>query len=248
MVTLEKVCKTYPNHKEGTFILESISLTLKTGEFVTLLGPNGAGKSTLLYLVAGLDQPDSGKVIHHLSTTDRPKIGFVFQNYNDSLLPWKTVLENVSLPLIAQGLATPKANKKARKILRKINLTNQEDKYPYQLSGGQKQRVALARAFITEPTLLLLDEPTSSLDYHGSRKIMADIMKFLGPKRVTTLCVSHNLDEAILLSDRVILLSSQPGRITDEVKIELPRPRNLHMLEGEAFFKQRRKIIGLISS
>ncbi len=247
MIRVKNLTKTLPQREGLLTVLENISFTVKEGEFVTIFGPNGAGKSTLLYLIALLEKADSGEIIH-----DRPKgakstTGFVFQNYNESLLPWRTVLANITLPLEAQGVSFAEAHPRAMKVIDDMGLTEQARKYPYQLSGGQKQLVALARAFVVEPSLLLLDEPTSSLDFHTTQKIAETILRFWERKKATTLCVSHSIDEAILLSDRVIILSSGPGKIVAEIVINLPRPRTIDMVKSRQFFAYRQKILSIIN-
>lgn len=239
MVTLHGVTKAYPRKEGSTKVLEEISLSIKDGEFVTIFGPNGAGKSTLLYLIAGLDCPDSGSIV-----TNRPESnGFVFQNYNDSLLPWKSVVANVALPLLLKGISVMQAKRAAIAALKRLDLGNLLFRFPYQLSGGQKQLVALARAVITDPQLLLLDEPTSSLDFFMTEKVNSTIVALWKKKKVAVICVSHDPNQAILLADRVIVLSKEPGRIVAEIKINLPRPRSLKTLKSSAFLRYRQQLL-----
>lgn len=238
MITLDKVSKAHPHQVGRVTVLENLSLSIKKGELVTIFAPNGTGKSTLLYLIAGLETPDAGTII-----TQSQNIGFVFQNYNDSLLPWKTVLANVALPLEVQKFSGPQAKKSATKILQGLGLKDCLNRFPYQLSGGQKQLVGLARAVVTNPTLLLLDEPTSSLDFLMTEKVISSVLSLWKEKKVTTLFVSHDPDQAILLADRVIVLADQPGRITAEITIDLPRPRSAETKQSRTFLRYRGQIL-----
>lgn len=242
MIALHKVNKAF-SHKDGKVsVLEDLSLSIKKGEFVSIFGPNGIGKSTLLYLIAGLDSPDKGTVV----TKHQKGIGFIFQNYNDSLLPWKTVLANVSLPLEINHMPASQAKKTASDILHTVGLGGQCNRFPYQLSGGQKQLVALARAIVTDPDLLLLDEPTSSLDFFTTSQFLSKIVRLCG-KDLTTVCVSHDPDQAILLADRVIVLSDKPGKIALDIAITLPRPRSADTSKSRAFLEYREQIIRAVA-
>ena len=223
MLKINNVSKHYQQQQEKFQVLKDVTTNIVDGEFVTIFGPNGVGKSTLLYLVAGLDKPNEGEIIRDNSFADSFSVGFVFQNYNDSLLPWKTVLENVSLPLETKGVPKEDAKNRSKMLLRDVGLEKHIDKYPYQLSGGMKQLTAIARAFSIKPDIFLLDEPTSSLDYLTTKLIEKKILELWEIQKTTTICVSHDPDEAIFLADRVLIFSQRPATIKDELVINLCR-------------------------
>lgn len=243
MLKVNNVSKFYRHPKENFQVLDNITANIADGEFVTVFGPNGAGKSTFLYLIAGLDKPNSGEIVRDENDAGRFSTGFVFQDYNDSLLPWKTVLENVALPLRAKGMSIQDAENRSRVLLSDVGLDKHTEKYPYQLSGGLKQLTAIARAFSAEPNVLLLDEPTSSLDYLTTKLIEKKILELWGKQKITTICISHDPDEAIFLADRILVFSQRPAIIKDEIIIDLPRPRNFDMVTGKAFIKYRQRLL-----
>lgn len=207
-------------------VLEKIQLGVDMQETVAVVGPSGCGKSTLLRLIAGVLKPTSGRVLINGGEVKGPvpSVGFVPQ---DALLfPWRTVLENVRLPLELQGNDGKSAAEKARAALGMTNLYGVEGLYPHQLSGGMKQRVAIARALVRPTELLLLDEPFSSLDTLTRSDLHGELMRIKEQTRVAIVLVTHNLFEAILLADRVVVLGERPGRIIDQVEIDLSYPRN----------------------
>jgi NitT/TauT family transport system ATP-binding protein len=243
MIKIENVSKDFGSKTELLKVLDSISFDIAPGEFVTLFGPNGSGKTTLLNIISGLDIPTSGKTSINNKSPDQAKIGFVFQNYNESMLPWRTVLENVALPLEVKGVSVDERKKKAEHLLDKVGLIAHKDKYFYQLSGGQKQLTAICRAIIYDPELLLMDEPFSALDYSTTKKMELELLDVWQERKITTLFVSHDIDEAIFLADRVIVLSPRPGSIKEVFQVNLPRPRTLDMLSSDEFFSLRNKIL-----
>ena len=201
--------------------LAGVALTVVPGEFVAIVGPSGAGKSTLLNIVAGLDRHYEGDVVHTAGTDGArdPPIGYVFQT--PRLMPWLTALDNVRLVLPHE----PASVDAAREILVEVGLQGFEDAYPGQLSGGMQRRVALARAFSMKPALLLMDEPFASLDEPLAWRLRGGLHELWRRHRPTVLFVTHDLTEALSLADRVMFLSSRPGRVVWEQPVELPRPR-----------------------
>lgn len=207
----------------GEPVLEGASLKVGSGQFVSLVGPSGSGKSSLLRVAMGLQKPFAGSVDLELPKSD---IGILFQD--DALLPWRTARQNVSLGLRFRGMAKEQALKKADEWLAKLGLEGFEDRYPRHLSGGQRKRVALAQVLALEPKLLLMDEPFASLDAIVRTKIIQDVVQLVEREKIAVLLVTHDLEEAISLSDVVYLLSQGPrARISNEYTISIPRPRDL---------------------
>lgn len=227
-VEINSVVKTFGSGDKQVKVLDGINLSINAGEFVSVIGPSGCGKSTLLKIVAGLLDIDSGAVTiggSNISQATKEKnIGLVPQA--PALLPWRTVRENVQLPTVIN----PKANKErtmqnADEILTSFGLGDALDKYPSQLSGGMQQRVAIARAFVFNPSILLMDEPFSALDEINRDKQRLGLLDFWQSNRKSVIFITHSVPEAILLSDRIILMEAHPGRIAEVIPVPLPRPR-----------------------
>jgi len=205
--------------------LSDISLTIEEGAFVSILGPSGCGKSTLLYIVGGFVSPTSGsaKIKGHAITGPGPDRGPVFQEF--ALFPWKTVLGNVMYGPRQQGVSAAEAEAQSRALLEMVGLKGYESFYPKELSGGMKQRVALARTLAYHPEVLLMDEPFGALDAHTRTRLQNDLLNIWERDRKTVLFVTHSVDEAVFLSDKVVMMSKSPGRIREVIDIDLPRPR-----------------------
>ena len=206
------------------------------GQFVTVVGPSGCGKSTLLSLVAGLRQPSSGTVLCDGEPMTAPmprKVGMVFQEAN--LLPWLSAVDNVAFPLKLRGVPRRERLDAARRMLELTGLSGAEDHLPHQLSGGMKQRVAIARGLVQNPAVLLMDEPFASLDEQTRMVLGDELLRIWSETRKTVLFVTHSLHEAVYLADRVVVLSARPGRVLDDVAVDLPRPRTFALTSGERF-------------
>ena len=201
--------------------LAGVSFAVRPQEFVCLLGPSGSGKSTLPNVIAGL-QPLTGGEIRFVQGV-RPRIGFVFQTAN--LMPWRTVLENITLPLELEGMPSAECIERAQELVRLVGLEGFEDNWPSGLSGGMAQRVAIARALIQQPDLLLLDEPVGALDALTREQMWQELLRIWEARRQTVLMVTHSISEALLLSDRVLVLTPRPGRVCLDLTVKLPRPR-----------------------
>ena len=207
--------------------LADVDLTVEPGQFCAVVGPSGCGKSTTLTLVSGLEAASEGDVLVHGKpvTGIGDDVGFVFQS--DALLPWKTVLENVAIGPRFRGVARDKAHDRARDWLRRVGLSQFEDRHPHQLSGGMRKRVALAQSLINEPAILLMDEPFSALDVQ-TRSIMSnELLGLWEQSRPSVIFVTHDLEEAIALSDRVVVMTAGPGTVKEVYDIDLPRPRQV---------------------
>jgi NitT/TauT family transport system ATP-binding protein len=238
IVQAESVTKTFTTPDGHALpVLEGVSFTLSEGEIVALLGKSGSGKSTLLRCVAGLISPSSGSVSYRGTplTGANPGVAMVFQTF--ALLPWLTVRQNVELGLEARGVAGAERAERALRAIDLIGLDGFESAYPKELSGGMRQRVGFARAIVTEPDALLMDEPFSALDVLTAENLRGELVKLWeghGAPIKSILIVTHNIEEAVLLADRVLVLSSNPGRIMAELSVELPRPRDRHGPRFEA--------------
>ena len=247
MLEIKNVTKTFQIEKSRIPVLEDVSFSVKN-EFVCIVGPSGCGKSTLLRIIAGLEKADSGQIIFQGQsyTSPSPKITMIFQLFG--LLPWKTALENVEVPLEVLGMKKEEREEIAKNYLRRVGLEGFENTYPHDLSGGMKQRVGIARALALQPEVLLMDEPFSSLDELTAKTLRLLVLKIWRDRRVppnTYIMVSHNVEEAVFMADRVIVMSPRPGRIVGEVKVKVPRPREKHLRHRE-FYDAYDKIMGLI--
>ncbi|MBO9362724.1 MAG: ABC transporter ATP-binding protein [Thermoflexus sp.] len=227
----------YRAAQREVWALREVSLALQPGEFVCLVGPSGCGKTTLLRILAGLLRPTQGEIRwmgQPLQGPDR-RIGIVFQR--DSLLPWRTAMENVRLPLELNGQSGPEADRRARALLGQAGLEGFEDAYPRELSGGMQHRVALARALAADPEILLLDEPFATLDALTRERLNEVLLALWEGRRKTVLMVTHDVHEAARLADRVLVMRPRPGAIVAEIPISLPRPRGADRWSHAAFLE-----------
>ena len=219
----------------GVQALSSVSLGIEEGEFVSLLGPSGCGKTTLMMIVAGLALPTQGEVQIAGQPGRGPytDLGIVFQNAE--LLEWRTALQNVLLQIEIRKLSTQQYLPAAQRLLANVGLRDFEEKYPDELSGGMKQRVALCRALVHDPDILLMDEPFGALDAMTRDQMNADLQRLWMEKRKTAILVTHSIDEAVFMSDRVIVMSARPGSVAQDIAIDLPRPRTLELRDTPEF-------------
>ncbi len=218
---------TFPGENGGLEAIQNMTFSVEPQEFICLLGPSGSGKSTLLRVLAGLLEPTAGRVRFHPSRSGQPRVGYVFQNAN--LMPWRTVRENITLPLELSGVNLAEANQRARDFIELIGLQGFEETWPRDLSGGMAQRVAIARALIQDPDILLLDEPFGALDALTRERMGEELLHIWQKRKKTVLMVTHSISESLLLSDRVLVLTQRPGRISFELSVDLPRPRTEKM-------------------
>ena len=238
-VVVDRVAKTFETADASVEAIREISLDMREHEFVTLIGPSGCGKSTLLRIIGGLIDPTTGTVqLRGRSPQEAQKtkdIGFVFQQ--PALLPWRTVAANIELPFeVNKGAGTDRLCS-TEEILALVGLAQFANAHPYQLSGGMQQRVAIARALIFDPALLLMDEPFGALDEITRAGMRYELLRIWGDTRKTVLFVTHSIPEAIVLSDRVVVMSPRPGEIREIIEIKLPRPRNEEVESAPEFVR-----------
>ena len=241
LVALRGVGKTFAN---GVKALDSLDLTVRAGEFLTLLGPSGCGKSTALRIVAGLSEPTRGEVTWSDAAGDaaqaRRQIGFVFQE--PTLMPWATIAANVRLPLRLAGVGTSEADARITAALARVGLAEFADSYPRELSGGMKMRVSLARALVTDPDILLMDEPFAALDEITRFRLNNDLLALWCALRKTVIFVTHSVFESVYLSQRVVVMTARPGRIGADIRIETVEPRGEEFRTSAAYADYCRKV------
>ncbi|RUV17210.1 ABC transporter ATP-binding protein [Mesorhizobium sp. M7A.F.Ca.MR.245.00.0.0] len=207
-------------------VLDGVDLSIRKGEFITLVGPSGSGKSVLLDIIGGLTQATDGNVQldGRRITRPDPKTGYVFQQY--ALFPWRTALANIEYALEVRGVAKAERAATARHLLALFGLAGFEDRFPNQLSGGMQQRVAIARALASNPEVLLMDEPFAALDQQTRELLQGELLRIWGKINTTVIFVTHSIDEAIFLADRVVVMTARPGAVKEIIDIDLPRPRD----------------------
>jgi NitT/TauT family transport system ATP-binding protein len=225
VLQLQQVARRFPGRTAGAAPFTAVfdlSFEVGRGEFVSIVGPSGCGKSTLLNLVAGLDRPSAGSVsLHGVEVSGpNPNVGFMLQK--DLLLPWRTVLHNVEFGLEARKMTASERRERALRELKRCRLTDFADRYPYQISGGQRQRAALARTLAINPDIVLLDEPFSALDAQTKLVLQKSFAATIAGSGLTTLLITHDLSEAVAMSDRILVMSDRPGRIVEEINVALP--------------------------
>lgn len=240
-VTLEvsNISKTFSNEGKTEQILNSVSFSVKKGEIISILGQSGCGKSTLLNIIGGFETADSGCVLFDGKRVDQPhrQCVMLFQNYG--LLPWRTVIKNVELGLEGTVRNPKQRRELAFQYLKLVGLDEKADHFPHQLSGGMQQRVAISRALAVKPELILMDEPFAALDTFTRYYLQDELIRIQEKEKTTILLVTHDIDEAVYLSDRVLIMEPSPGRIRRELKINIPRPRD----RGHGDFQFFRQLI-----
>ncbi|MHA6260238.1 ABC transporter ATP-binding protein [Sporosarcina sp. CAU 1771] len=234
-LALQNISKSY----ETNHVLNNVSFHVDEGEFVSIVGPSGSGKSTLFQLIGGLYPPDDGAIMldGHKVNNSRGHISYMPQN--PSLFPWRTILENV---LLSSEIVAEKDTEQAIELIEKAGLSGYESAYPHQLSGGMKQRVAFIRSLLSPQSIICLDEPFSALDEFTRFEMQEWLLSIWEDYRKSVLFITHNIDEALYLSDRILILSSKPAFIKKEITVPFPRPRNEDMLLSEQFMKLKREI------
>jgi NitT/TauT family transport system ATP-binding protein len=227
--------------------LEQINMEVSEGSFVTIVGPSGCGKSTLLFIVGGLLEYLEGEIYIYGKLVTKPNpdiVSFIFQE--TSLLPWKNSIENVDFPLELRGVPLSERRKRAEELLSMVGLAEFAKKYPHELSGGMKQRVSIARGLIQNPKLMLLDEPFAALDEQTRTRLGFELLRLWSQTKKTMIFVTHSITEAVLLSNRIIVLSSRPGKILEDINVDLSYPRDYETMATEKFGRFRDRIRKLI--
>lgn len=234
-IVCENVTKVFDHLDVPLLVLDGVSLAIQPGEFISLVGPSGCGKSTLLRIIDGLTSFTSGRVLVNGVEAPAPGSdrGFVFQG--DSLLPWRTIEANVRIGLELRGTPKGEARAEVERLLLMVGLQRFAQRYPHELSGGMRQRANLARALAVDPPVLLMDEPFGALDAQTRELMQAELLRLWEARQKTVLFVTHSIEEAVLLSDRVLLMSARPGCIRAEFRVDLPRPRDVALRRTPAF-------------
>jgi NitT/TauT family transport system ATP-binding protein len=248
LITISEVGKTYRTTSGGAVkALDSVTIDIEAQEFVVVVGPSGCGKTTLLRILAGLALPSAGRVRLRDEDVRGPRrdVGVVFQDA--VLLPWRTVLGNVMLPALILGLDRTACRQRAVELLELVGLGGFEDKYPHELSGGMRQRASIARALLHDPSLLLMDEPFGALDAMTREAMNLELLGIWQKAKKTVFFITHSIPEAVLLADRVVVMSPRPGRVVETLAIDLPRPRGLDMFgqpRAAGYVNRIREVLG----
>jgi len=245
-ININAVNKIFTTGGADVIALKDINLEIASGEFICLLGPSGCGKSTLLNAIAGFSQPTSGQILAggKLITEPGPDRGMVFQGY--TLFPWLNVKHNVMFGLQMQGINRVTSESEAMNWIELVGLSKFTEAYPHQLSGGMKQRVAIARALANKPRILLMDEPFGALDAQTRSKMQANLLEIWRNIDITVLFITHDLDEAIYLADRILVLKANPGEVDELIEVSVPRPRNAGQFISPEFLATKKRLEELI--
>jgi len=226
----QRISKTYEGSDGSLSVLEDVTFSVEDHEFVSIVGPSGCGKTTLLKLIARLIDPTAGRItITGLDAAGRPQSALVFQDHG--LFPWMTVLDNVAFGLEMHGVSRPERLHRASTFVERVGLAQFANSYPHQLSVGMQQRVGIVRAFVTDPPMLLMDEPFGALDSQTRIVLQEELLRIWRDQRQIVLFVTHDLDEAVRLSDRILVMTGRPGRICEEIPVPIARPRQLSRRE-----------------
>jgi NitT/TauT family transport system ATP-binding protein len=236
LMTVRGLRKTF----DDAVVYDDFGIDLPLGHFISIFGPNGCGKSTFINMVSGLMPMDAGEVLYDGQIISETRVSYVFQNYREALFPWLKAIDNIHYPLKVMGVPRKERHRRVEKLLAEFEVRIDLNAYPYALSGGQQQTVSILRALVTEPEVLFLDEPFSALDYEMTIFMREQLQKIFMKTKTTMLLVSHDLDEAIELADKVVLLTRRPTKVAEIVDIDLSWPRNLEVTTGEAFMNLKR--------
>src|SRR6516165_6544121 len=234
-VTIRNLSKRF----DKSVIYDNFNLDIPRGELISVFGPNGCGKSTLINMIAGLIQPDAGQILFDGMQLDEIKFGYVFQNYREALFPWLRAFDNIAYPLKMMKVAPAERKARTERLVARLGIKLDLNLYPYQMSGGQQQLVSIMRALVVDPEILFLDEPFSALDYEMTLFMREQLQKLFMESGTTMVLVSHDLEEAVYLADRVLLLSRHPARIADFTPVPSARPRTDATLSEPEFVRTK---------
>jgi len=237
VISVRHLRKLYNHHE----VFRNFSLDIAMGKITAVIGPNGSGKSTLLNILSGITSADGGQI--EFTEKNRFQTSYIFQNYRESLLPWKTNFDNVALPLEVQGNAEQKISHQVRELQAFFEFTFDWNDYPYHLSGGQQQILAFIRALVTYPQVLFIDEPFSALDYENNLRLREHLQKYFLMFRPTILLITHNIEEAVHLAQKIVIFSQKPTRVLKVITNPLPYPRNLQTLKSEEFHQIKDRVL-----
>lgn len=236
IMTVRGLRKTFGN----TVIYDHFDINLPLGQFISIFGPNGCGKSTFINMVSGLTPMDAGEVLYDGQRISETRISYVFQNYREALFPWLKAIDNIHYPLKVMGVPLQERRRRVEKLLADFGIKIDLNAYPYTLSGGQQQTVSILRALVTDPDVLFLDEPFSALDYEMTLFMREQLQAIFMKTKTTALLVSHDLEEAIQLAEKVVLLTRRPTKVAEIVDVNLPWPRNVDITTSEDFMALKR--------
>lgn len=245
-IEIKNITKIFEDKNGGVTALKDLSINIKDGEFISIVGASGCGKTTLLNLIAGFEKPDKGQIFldNQIIDSVNPDCGMIFQQY--ALFPWKTVWQNIDFGLKMKRLSKSERNEVVSQYINLIGLTGFEKHYPHQLSGGMKQRVSIARSLITNPKVMLLDEPFAALDAMTRQILQEQLLQIYEKYRKTILFITHSIDEALLLASRIIVMTARPGKIAKEIINDLPYPRNIDVQLSRDYMKLKRIIWSIV--
>jgi NitT/TauT family transport system ATP-binding protein len=248
LIAIEEVSRVFTSGARTVLALDNVSFEIQSGNFVSIVGPSGCGKSTLLKIISGLMPPSSGKVAVNSQPVQGPlkNVGMVFQA--PVLLKWRSVLGNILLPVEFAKLDVAEYTGQARALINLVGLEGFEEMYPHELSGGMQQRASLCRALVTDPQLLLMDEPFGALDAMTRDDLDIELLRIWEERKKTVLFVTHSIQEAVFLSDLVFVMSARPGRLIETITVDLPRPRTMEMMSTAKFGEYTLKIRALLAA
>ena len=227
----------------GTSLYQNFNLDIPRLKVTCIFGPNGCGKSTVMNMIAGLIPMDSGSILFDGKSLGDTRIGYVFQNYREALFPWLRAIDNIKYPLKINGCSSEECDQRVRELIKTFDLQFDLNRYPYELSGGQQQLVSILRALAPEPEVLFLDEPFSALDYEMTLMLREKLQELFRATNLTTVIVSHDLEEAVFLADEVLLLTKRPTRIAETIPFNAPRPRDIETLSSPEFVKTKSRCL-----
>ncbi|RXZ76658.1 ABC transporter ATP-binding protein [Paenibacillaceae bacterium] len=245
LIEMKNIIKSFhdPKRKTSLVAVDNVDLAVEQNEFLCILGPSGCGKSTLMNMIAGFENQTSGTVEMNGRRIDAPGVdrGVVFQQ--PTLMPWLPVWENVSFHLKINGVSSSARKQKAQEYIEMVGLKGFENHYPYELSGGMNQRVGIARALMLNPSVILMDEPFASIDAQTKMDMQEELVKIWEKQKITIIFITHSIDEALILGTKVVVMTRRPGKIREEIPIDLPRPRDI---TSDAFNQYKRQILDLL--